>query len=668
EAAFLGASEVALPSLAATFCTLLVLAPLAFVPGLGPFLFTPLALAVAFAILSAYLISMTLVPVLCSMWLSGHAHDDQGHAPAPSRNPFAWLWRGLTAAYHWWDGLLNKAIAAYTSLLDGLLKMRLLVIGVAGVLLVLVVFGVGSRLRREFFPEVDAGAFEVAVRARSGTRLEETVERVASVEEFIRDVVGDDLDLIISETGVTPDWSAAYTPNAGPMDAVIKVQLNAHHHHTAQRHVRDLRREFKKEASFTGLEFAFDTGGMIRGAMNEGKSTPLNLQITGKDLKLCRQVAERLQADLQGVRGVEDCRILQRLDYPQYVINVDKTKAANLGLTQSEVMRNVVAAFNSSIQYNKKNFWIDPVSSNQYYVGVQYPEADIKSLETMLQIPITGANQKTPVPLSNLVQLPLPLRRVPAELVHTNLQSTIDVTMNIEGRDLGHVADDVWKVLSRHGQPLPEGGWAPFDPRKDDGTVLKGTKMALSGEYTRMNDMFRNLGLGLVVAALLVYFLMVGMFRSWLVPTVILSAVPVGLVGVVLVLFLTKTAINVQSLLGVIFMVGIVVSNTVLLIDFAQTLRKSSDLTPTQAILEAAKVRVKPVMMTALAAFFALLPMSLGLAHGSEANTPLGRAVLGGLVAGVMTTLLVVPCLYSLLLPGAPGVPPTPDEKEPLVG
>ncbi len=653
-ASYKGAGEVALPGLVATLCTLLVLAPLAFVPGLGPFLFKPLALAVTFAIVAAYVVSMTFVPVLSSLWLAPHPH---GHTPEPTVNP-------ILLAYRWWDGLLSGAISWYAASLASVLRSRWAVCGLALLLFVGVVIGLGGRLRREFFPEVDAGAFEVAVRAPTGLRLEVTVERVSEVEQAIREVVGDDLELIISETGVTPDWSAAYTPNAGPMDAVIKVQLSTHRHHTAQQHVKELRAALNGEPAFTGLEFAFDTGGMIRGAMNEGKSTPLNLQILGKDIALSRLIAERIQADLKEVRGVVDCRVIQRLDYPQYVIDVDKTKAASLGLTQGEVMRNVVAAFNSSIQFNKKNFWIDPVSSNQYYVGVQYPEADIKSLETMLQVPITGAAQKSPIPLGNLVTLRR--RTVPAEQSHTNLQSAVDVTMNIQGRDLGHVADDVWRVLASHGEALPSGGWAPYDPRGDVPTPLKGVKMTLSGEYSRMNDMFRNLGLGLVVAALLVYFLMVALFRSWLVPTVILSAVPLGLIGVVLVLFVTRTAINVQSLLGVIFMVGIVVSNTVLLIDFAQTLRKQDGLTPTGAILEAAKVRVKPVMMTALAAFFALLPMALGFAHGSEANAPLGRAVLGGLVAGVLTTLVVVPCLYSLLLPDAPGMPATAEEIEPL--
>ncbi len=239
---------------------------------------------------------------------------------------------------------------------------------------------------------------------------------------------------------------------------------------------------------------------------------------------------------------------------------------------------------------------------------------------------------------------------MPAEVTHTNLQPTIDLTMGVHGRDLGHVADDVAAVVARFGVHKERGVWMPFDPTSSDKKPLEGSKIVLSGEYSRMQETFRNLGIGLILASLLIYFLMVALFKSWLTPLVILSAVPIGLIGVVTMLFVTGTALNVQSLLGVIFMVGIVVSNTVLLVDFAQNLRRTEKLTPTEAIMKAASIRVRPVVMTALAAFFALLPMALGLARGSEANTPLGRAVIGGLLAGLVTTLLVVPALYSLVV------------------
>jgi multidrug efflux pump subunit AcrB len=428
------------------------------------------------------------------------------------------------------------------------------------------------------------------------------------------------------------------------MDAVVKVQLEPERKHSAQEYVDVLREGFARSPEFSSLEFAFDAGGMIRGAMNEGKSTPINIRILAKDHK----IAENIQRVVSKIDGIVDCRILQRLDYPKYIIDVDRAKAADLGLDQSDVMKNVVAAINSSIQFNKKNFWIDPVSHNQYFVGVQYPEGEIKSIETLLDVPITSPVQDRPIPLRNVVSL----RRAsdPAEVTHTNLQPTIDLTMGISGRDLGHVADDVAKAIDSFGNQIEPAVWAPYDPASPVKKLIEGSKIELTGEYTRMQDTFRNLGVGLILAALLIYFLLVALFKSYITPLVILAAVPLGIAGVVIMLYLTKTAVNVQSLLGVIFMVGIVVSNTVLLVDFAKKLSVEEQLTPTEAIKRAAAVRVRPVVMTALAAFFALVPMALGLARGSEANTPLGRAVIGGLLAGLVTTLFVVPALYSLLV------------------
>ncbi|HYT87437.1 MAG TPA: efflux RND transporter permease subunit [Gemmataceae bacterium] len=655
EAAFVGASEVALPALVASLCTLLVLAPLALMPGLGAFLFRPMALAVGFAMMAAFVMAMSFVPALCMLWLRGHGPQpeihhgkDYGH-----RNPHELgESRGLLGrAFARWETTLNGAIAGYVALLQRVMQRRLLtVLGAAG-LLVVVVVGLGTQLRREFFPEVDAGAFEIYVRARPGTRIEETERRVAQVEQFVRSRVGADLELLISEIGVVADWSAAYTPNSGPMDAVVKVQLKEERDRSAQECVHLLRQGFAASAAFGDLEFAFDAGGMIRGAMNEGKSTPINIRITGKELKEAHKVAEAIREEVKHVDGVVDCRILQRLNYPQYVVNVDQAKAADLGLTQVDVMKNLVAALSSSIQFNKRNFWIDPVSHNQYFVGVQYPEEEIESINTLLDVPITSTAQKKSIPLRNvIVDGELPRTNVPAEITHTTLQPTIDLTMGVHGRDLGHVADDVAAVIDKFGIPKGRGSWIPYDPSAGNRTPLTGSRIVLSGEYARMQDTFRNLGVGLVVATLLVYFLMVALFMSWVTPLVILSAVPVGLVGVIGMLFVTGTAINVQSLLGVIFMVGIVVSNTVLMVDFAQNLRRREGLSPTDAILKAAAVRVRPVVMTALAALFALVPMALGLARGSEANAPLGRAVIGGLLAGLVTTLFVVPCLYSLVV------------------
>ncbi|HSQ56646.1 MAG TPA: efflux RND transporter permease subunit, partial [Gemmata sp.] len=695
EAAFFGAREVSLPVLTASLCTLLVLLPLALIPGLGAFLFKPMFFAVALAILISYFVSLSFVPARCAAWLRGHAHPapieshtfDYEHRNSPPHRK--WL---ITRLFEKWERVIDAGIRAYTRLLSAALRVRWAVIIGAFTLLALVVVLLGLKLRREFFPEVDAGAFEVAVRTKSGTRIEVTQAYIKSVEDYIKEKLGNDLELVISEIGLTADWSAAFTQNAGPMDAVVKVQLKTERTRTAQESVDLLRHGFAEDPRFEEiltqtyhealkdpndddrippdtppfnrhrLEFAFDAGGMIRSAMNEGRSTPLNVQITSKNLEKARKVADKILAEVREIAGVVDARIMQRLDYPQYILEVDQSKASSSGLTQRDVMENVVAAFNSSVQFNKTNFWIDPKSHNQYYVGVQYFEANMKDFETVLNIPITAEGLSHPIPLRNLVKLPPTRIEVPSEVVHTNLQPTIDLAMSVHGRDLGHVAADVQEIVAKYGTPREDGGWTPFDPDVYTQKPMEGSRIIMSGEYQKMLDTFKFQAIGMLGAVVLVYFLMVALFRSYLTPLVVMSAVPIGVTGVVLMLYFTGTALNVQSLLGVIFMVGIVVSNTVLLTDFAEHTRKMDRVTPIEAIKRAAAIRVRPVVMTAMATFFALVPMSLG-GRGSEANVPLGRAVLGGLLAGLVTTLLVVPCIYSLMIPNR-----FEPEEEPLPG
>jgi multidrug efflux pump subunit AcrB len=639
QAAFLGASEVAMPELVSSLCTFLVLAPLALMPGMGAFLFRPMAYAVAFAMIIAYVLSRSFVPSMSALLLKSHSEEEHGHRPGM-----------IARAFGRWEALIDRAIALYVRALDFVLRHRRATVAVAVGLLIASLGLLGPVIRRDFFPEVDAGAFEIYVRGASGTRIERTEAKIAGVEQVIRKLLKKDLQTIISEVGVVADWSAAYTPNSGPMDAVVKVQLEAERERSAQEYVEVLRQQLNQ--AFPDLEFAFDAGGMIRGAMNEGKSTPLNVRVRGQDTVKTREVAAAIQTEVTKIPGVVDARIIQRLDYPEFVLDVDRTKAADLGLSQADVMKNVVAAFNSSISFNKKNFWFDPVSHNQYFVGVQYPEGDIESIETLMNIPITSPKQNEPVPLQNIASISR--TTVPAEVHHTTLQPTIDLTMGVSGRDLGHVADDIARVLKKFGVPNGRGVWSPYEVGAPDHKLLAGGKLELTGEYSRMQDTFRNLSVGLILAALLMYFLMVALDRSWVVPLTVMGTVPLALAGVLPMLYFTRTALNVQSLLGIIFIVGIKVANTVLMSDFAQELRRHEGLSPTEAIRKAASIRVRPVTMTALAAFFAMVPAALAIERGSEANAPLARAILGGLIAGEPATLFVLPCLYSLFVKPAP--------------
>ncbi|HWB10815.1 MAG TPA: efflux RND transporter permease subunit [Pirellulales bacterium] len=646
EAAFLGASEVAMPELVATLCTFLVLAPLALMPGMGQFLFRPMTLAVAFAMISAYLLSRTVVPSFSSLFL-GHSMGEAEEKADAGRKPAYGL---LSRALGGWLAVIDRGLEIYKRALNVVLRHRLATIACGFVPLILIVVLLGPRLRRDFFPEVDAGAFEVFVRLPTGAEIDRTEKKIELVEEFLRRQIADDLELIVSELGVTPDWSAAYTPNAGTMDAVVKVQLTSKRRHSAQEHVRNLRRGFASEKQFSDLEFAFDAGGMVRGALNEGKSSPLTARITSNDQAIAEQLAQQIKQRVSQIDGIVDARVLERMDAPALVVDVDRAKAADLGLTQQDVMQNVIASTNSSITFNKKNFWIDPVSHNQYFVGVQYPETGIASVDDVLNIPITGRGQHRQVTLGELATVKS--RQIPAELTHIDIQPTVHLAMAVEGRDLGHVAVDVARALDQFGQRETDGTWLPYAPgsKGPERKAVPGAQIALSGEYSRMQEAFANLGAGLILSSLLIYFLMVALARSFVVPLAVMLVVPLSLVGVLPMLYLTGSALDVQSLLGIIFIVGISVSNTVLMTDWAQELRKGQGLSPTEAIREAAAVRARPVMMTAMAAFCAMLPTALALERGSEANAPLARAILGGLLAAEPATLFVLPAIYSLLV------------------
>jgi multidrug efflux pump subunit AcrB len=639
-AALEGASEVAMPELVSTICTFLVLAPLALIPGTGKFLFLPMMLAVMFAMTTAYILSRTLVPCFSYLLLGAHGHGD---ADAP-RNPVA-------RAFAHWEKMIDQGIHLYVRALNVVLRHRVTTILIASGLFLGTLLLFSPILRRDFFPEVDAGAFEIAVRATPGLRLKRTEAQIIQVENFIKKhVPKEDLELIISEIGLTADWSAAYTPNSGPQDTIMKVQLTEHRSRSAQEYAALLRKAFKNDRRFANLEFAFDTGGLVRGALNEGKSTPINIQLKGKgkDMKELHRLAERIKEDVKAIDGVVDARVLQKLDAPELVVEVNRAKAADLGLNQDDIMKNIIAATNSSITYNKKNFWIDPITTNQYFVGVQYPEQKIESIEDLLNIPIISPRQGRPIPLKEIASIRH--NHIPTEIHHVDLQPAIDLTMGVEGRDLGHVCDDVMRVLDKYGKITGEGQWHPYDPRATGKKLLAGASIVLSGEYSRMQSTFSNLFLFGALAVILIYFLMVALDRSFIVPLTVMLVVPLCLVGVLPVLYFTGSAINVQSLLGVIFIIGIKVANTVLMTDYAQELRRHEGLTPTEAIRKAAGLRVRPVTMTALAALFAMIPTALALEKGSEANAPLARAILGGLLAGEPATLFVLPCLYSLMV------------------
>jgi multidrug efflux pump subunit AcrB len=536
--------------------------------------------------------------------------------------------------YSYIDGFLNWLTQRYAGILHWALGNRVLVllciVGLfAGSLTLL------SHIGQEFFPAVDAGQISIQVRAPSNLRLDATERRIIDVEKVIAECIPtNELQMVVSEIGLNNDWSAAYSQNAGQQDTVIRLQLTPERTRSAQEYAIILRKAFEKVADFADLEFSFDTGGMVSAALNFGASSPIDIQITGGTPEQKFDLARQVKQQVLGVTGAADVRVLQRTDAPYLVLEVNRQEAAGIGLTARDVVMQVVTAMNSSIALTR-NFWIDPKSGNQYFIAVQYPDDPNFRLDDLRNVFATGTNQKLPVRLSSLVNARETTQAV--EFNHVGLKRVVDILVNTENRDIGAVAADITERLK-----VVE--------------VPKGMNIELKGEYARMTESFKSLGIGLALASVLVYLLMVPLMRSFVMPMIIMAAVPLGLIGVLAILWATRTTLNVQSEMGVIFLVGIVVAQGVLLIDFANQLRAQGKGVR-EAITEAAVTRFRPILMTFLATFLDLLPMALGLGRGSESLTPLARAVVGGLITSTALTLLVVPILFTLLIRNKPAVP-----------
>lgn len=617
QAALDGTSEVFVPVLVATCTTSIVLAPLALMPGMGGFLFKPLALAVGYAMLASLLLTWTFVAMMCGVFLKEESHQTTDQEAS----------RGFLARI---EMALDALTAGYRSLLLSALRFRWLVL--VGVLaLFLGTLTIVPHLGQEFFPQVDSGQLTLLVRAPSHLRLDATERRVAELEAFIaKHIPSNERQMILSELGINADWSAAYTPNSGQQDAAIRVQLTPQRSRSAQQYAVLLRHKIAMEPQFADLDVAFDTGGMVSAALNFGQSSPIDIRLEGGTPEEALTAARKIQSAVRRIRGAADVRIQQRLDAPYLVVDVDRQLAAQAGLSARDVVLQVVAAMNSSVSISR-NFWIDQKSGNQYFVGVQYPDNPDLRIDALEHVFATGTNQKQPVKLASLVKLTNTSDAV--EISHADLYRTFNVLVNTENRDIAGVASEIEEVLA--GIELP-----------------KGIRYELFGEYLRMQESTRNLVQGLAMAAILVYLLLVALFRSWVGPFIIMFTLPLGLIGVILTLWLTNTTLNIQSEMGVIFLVGIAVNNGVLLVDFANRQRQQVS-SAHEAIVLAASTRFKPILMTFLATFLDLLPMAIG-GRGAEATMPLARAVVGGLLTSTVLTLFVVPCLYTLLMRAPP--------------
>jgi multidrug efflux pump subunit AcrB len=676
RAAYDGSVEVMVPVLVATCTTSIVLSPLALMPGMGGFLFRPLALAVAFAMFSSFLLSRTFVPMMCAKFLPDVPR--RGHGPAHAGHEHHGG-GGLGRAWRRIEQALEGLTRAYERLLGWALRHRAAVLATVGLLFVGslgLTFGIGQ----EFFPQVDAGQLTVYLRSPSYMRLDASEQRVAEVEKFVKGLIpADEREMIVAEMGLDPDWSSAYSDNSGQQDTVLRVQLSEKRRHSAQEYAVELRHRFHADPRFHDLRVSCNTGGMVSTALNYGAASPIDVQVAGGKLEDAFALAKKVRDGVAGVRGAADVRILQRLDAPYLVIQVDRQKAGDMGLSAYDVIEQAVAAMNSSVSI-KHNFWIDTKTGNQYFVGVQFPENPKMTLGEVRNIDITGPNQPSPVKLSQVADIKPSSGAV--EINHVSLYRVFNVQVNTEDRDVAGVAKDVigrlrglqaaeWaRAAAKPPGPQPiqarlpgaqavhvalaqpeaaPNGRPPQDGERGEMAFPGGMRVELRGEYGRMNDSFSKLVFGLAAASVLVYLLQVALFRSWVGPFIIMFTVPLGLIGVLTMLFVTRTTLNVQSEMGVIFLVGIAVNNGVLLVEFANNQRRLG-ADAHKAITTAAAIRFRPILMTFLATFLDLIPMAIGLGKGSEANVPLARAVVGGLLTSTCLTLFVVPILYTLLM------------------
>jgi CzcA family heavy metal efflux pump len=617
KAAQEAAEEVAMPVVVSTITTIVVFFPVVFLTGLGRFLFSPLALSVAFAMIASYLLAMTLIPAFSARFLKHEEREPQGEAESHS-GKFAVIAKKLEGLRDIYESWLRKALARCKTVLFA-----------AGAAFIIAV-ALYPFLGKELFPPIDAGQFTILIRTASGTRIELSEALASDVESAVREVIPkSELNSIVTNTGVLYDWPAAYTPNAGPMDSFLSVQLSENHRTSAQDYVRRLRQLLP--GKFPNVSFSYDTGGLLSAALNNGLRSPIDIQVIGNSLEVAHNVAQEVEKAVHQVPGTVDVRIQQKLDYPSFNINVDRVKAAYLGLKQEDVVKNIVTALNSSVSF-LPGFWIDEKNGNHYFLGAQYPEALINDESTLENIPLTNPDSRCdsarqPALLRNVASITR--GTTPLEIEHRSIQRVTDIYANVDGKDIGSVARDIQKRL-------------------DAIQVPAGYRIVMRGEVESMRESFSGLAFGLVMAVALVYLVMVAQFRSFLDPLIILFAVPLGVIGVVAILFLTGTTLNIQSYIGTIFMVGIAVSNSVLLVEFANRLR-GQGIPLYEALVHACGIRLRPILMTALAAIVALLPMAFEAGTGAEANVPLARAVVGGLAASTVLTLFVVPALYLAL-------------------
>ena len=611
-----GGQEVQLAVLAATFTTAIVFFPVVFLYGVSKYLFTALALGVVLALAASYLVAMTVVPLFCARFIK-MAHGHGGHQE--TKSAFGKFVAGFN---HRYNRMLGSYDAAVAKALQRPVATIVLIMGSFVLSLAL-----APLLGVAFFPRTDPGQFVINVKAPTGSRLEMTNQYVARVEDEIRSVIPTaDLQMIVSNIGMTPDLSSIYTSNSAQHTAFVLVSLNQEHKASTFTYMDSVRR--KLESDLPELSTYFQTGGLVDSVVNLGMPAPIDIQVSGNDQQAAYRVASEIAAKARQLRDVSDVLIPQDLDYPGIELNVRREMAARLGLTVTDVVNNVVTALTSNGMI-APSYWVDPNSGNNYFLTVQYSnhQLDSMTMEDFKQIPLHAKDNSNTTVLENVADIRM--INTPTEVDHYQLFRKIDVYISPKGEDLGALAGKVQNIV-------------------DNTKLPPNIRVEMRGSVKAMRQSFVSFGVGLLLAIVLVYLILMAQFASFIDPFIILLAIPSGITGVILFLLITGTSLNVMSVMGLLMMTGIVVSNSILIVDVTRTYRKAG-MPIRDAVALACRVRLRPILMTSLATLLGLVPMALALEAGSEQYAPLARAIIGGLLVSVIITVFLVPAAYLVI-------------------
>jgi CzcA family heavy metal efflux pump len=609
-----GAGEIAVPALVSTLCICIVFVPMFFLTGVARYLFTPLAEAVVFAMLASYALSRTLVPTLVMLLMD--------HTPPHADAPVSLLQR----IYRAFDARFERLRAGYNAILAAVLERRR---AFAGGFLAFCVLSCGLvfLLGRDFFPSVDAGQIRLHMRMPSGTRIEETARVAGEIEGVIRKLIpASELGTVLDNLGVPVSSINNTYSNAGAfgtLDGEIQISLNEGHA-SSQRYIEEMRRQLP--ARFPGVEFFFQPADMVTQILNFGLPAAIDVLFTGADVRTNYGFAAKIMKQIRQIPGAVDTHIHQRLDLPTLALQMDRTQLQALGLSANDVAQNLLATTAGTTQ-TSPGFWLDPSNGVVYNLAAQSPQYQIDSVEALLRTPVRTAGDSAPQLLSNLVTV-APAAQL-AVVSRYNLTPAVDVYVSVQGRDLGSVAAKINALVDDMRSQLP-----------------RGSAVTVRGQAQTMRASFIELGLGLVMAVVLVYLLIVVNFQSWIDAFIIITALPAALAGICWMLFLTATTLSVPAFTGAIMTMGVATANSILIVSFARQ-RMNEGLDPVSAARDAGATRIRPVLITALAMIIGMIPMALGLGEGAEQNAPLGRAVIGGLLFATISTLFFVPVIYA---------------------